>query len=258
MAHIEKSIDVNVPVRTAYNQWTQFEDFPGFMDNLTEVRQLGDKQLLWRATVAGKEVQWETTITEQIPDRRIAWQSTSGPDNAGAVEFQSISGDATRVTLHMDYNPDGALETLGDVLGFTGRTAEENLQSFKTFIEGRGHETGAWRGRIGPEDAERDMDRTAADIDANADMGTGGRSDTISQPAGVSPDASQTGGRHAEPATGMDPSRPGGSPTLQDSQGLSGRHGTTPQDQYGYGGSLPLGSTPTGGMDSDRNGGKGY
>ena len=254
MAHIEKSIDVNVPVRTAYNQWTQFESFPGFMDNLNEVRQLGDKQLLWRATVAGKEVQWETTITEQIPDRRIAWQSTSGPDNAGAVEFQSISGDATRVTLHMDYNPDGALETLGDVLGFTGRTTEENLQSFKTFIEGRGHETGAWRGRIGPEDAERDMDRTATDIDAstnsNADTGMGGRPGAAPYSAGAS--------RDAGPATGMDPSRPGGSPTLQDSQGLSGRHGTTPQDQYGYGGSSPLGSTPAGGTDPDRNGGKGY
>ena len=145
---ITETIEVNVPVRTAYNQWTQFEDFPQFMASVHEIRQLDDKHLHWKANVAGEEKEWDVEITEQIPDKRIAWRSTTGVPNAGVVTFHKISEDVTRVTLQMDYQPEGALEKLGDALGAVRMEARGNLQRFKEILEARGKETGAWRGSI--------------------------------------------------------------------------------------------------------------
>ena len=148
MAKVEKSIDVNVPVRTAYNQWTQFEQFPRFMEGVKEVRQLEDQNLHWRATVGGKEVEWTATITFQEPDRRIAWQSIGGATNAGSVSFTSLGPDTTRITLQLEYEPQGVVENTGSALGVVSLRVDGDLKRFKEFIERQGHETGAWRGAI--------------------------------------------------------------------------------------------------------------
>ncbi|MEN3276243.1 MAG: hypothetical protein V7631_2033 [Massilia sp.] len=145
---ITESIEVNVPVRTAYNQWTQFEDFPQFMKSVHEVRQLDDKHLHWKANVAGEEKEWDAEITERIPDKRIAWRSITGVPNAGVVTFHKISDSVCRVTLQMDYQPEGVLETIGDALGAVRMEARSNLANFKEMLEKRGAETGAWRGKI--------------------------------------------------------------------------------------------------------------
>lgn len=148
MSSVEESIEVNVPVSTAYNQFTQFEEFPRFMDSVHEVRQLDDEHLHWRANVAGKEKEWDAEITEQIPDKRIAWRSTSGARNAGVVSFHKISDSTTRVMLQMDYDPETFGEKVGDALGAVKLEAKGNLKRFKDLIEGRGAETGAWRGTV--------------------------------------------------------------------------------------------------------------
>jgi len=148
MATIEKSVQVNVPVRTAYNQWTQFEQFPRFMEGIEEVRQLDDKRLHWRANIAGNAQEWDAEITEQVPDRVIAWRSTSGAENGGRVSFSSTSDVKTRVALRIDYDPQGVVETAGDVMGVVSHRVEEDLERFKDYIENRGVETGAWRGEI--------------------------------------------------------------------------------------------------------------
>lgn len=148
MERIEKSIEVDVPLRTAYNQWTQFEEFPKFMEGVEEVRQLDDKRLFWRAQIAGKHTEWEAEIYEQIADSRIAWRSTTGAPNAGAVSFQSVGPERTRVNLVMDYQPMGVVEKVGDALGIVSGRVEGDLQRFKKFIEERGAATGAWRGEI--------------------------------------------------------------------------------------------------------------
>lgn len=148
MAKIEKSVDVHVPVRTAYNQWTQFEEFPMFMEGVEEVRQLDDKRLLWRAEIAGKKEQWYAEISEQVPDKRVSWHSTSGATNAGVVTFHYLDPNTTRVMLQLEYEPEGPVEAIGDVLGFVTRRVQGDLKRFKEFIESRGVETGAWRGTI--------------------------------------------------------------------------------------------------------------
>jgi uncharacterized membrane protein len=148
MAFVGKSIDVNVPVKTAYNQWTQFEEFPHFMEGVKEVRQLDDKRLHWKAKIAGKDEEWDAEISEQEPDHRIAWTNTSGAKNAGVVTFHYIEPSKTRVTLQMDYEPSGVTEQVGSALGFVERRIEGDLKRFKEFIEQRGTETGAWRGEI--------------------------------------------------------------------------------------------------------------
>jgi uncharacterized membrane protein len=145
---VEESIEVNVPVSTAYNQWTQFEEFPRFMDSVQEVKQLDNARLHWRANVAGKTKEWDAEITEQIPDQRIAWRSIGGVRNEGVVTFNKISDNKTRIVLHMDYQPETAGEKIGDAVGGVKLTAKGNLKRFKDLIEGRGVETGAWRGTI--------------------------------------------------------------------------------------------------------------
>ena len=148
MPTVEKSITVNVPVRTAYNQWTQFESCPKFMEGVEEVRQLDDTHLQWRAKVAGQEETWQAEISEQRPDERIAWHSTTGTPNAGVVTFHYIDDNTTRVMLQMSYEPQGAVEAIGDMLGVLDRRVEGDLKRFKEFIESRGRETGAWRGEV--------------------------------------------------------------------------------------------------------------
>lgn len=148
MGKVEQSIDVNVPVSTAYNQWTQFEEFPQFMEGVKEVRQLDDKTLEWTAEIGGNEETWRAEISEQEPDQRIAWHSIEGAPNAGAVTFHRIDDNTTRIMLQMEFEPRSALESAGDVLGVPERRVEGDLKRFKEFIESRGAESGAWRGRI--------------------------------------------------------------------------------------------------------------
>jgi uncharacterized membrane protein len=157
MSTIEKSIEVEVPIRTAYNQWTQFEDFPRFMEGVEQVEQLDDKRLRWRVTVGGKEKGWDAEITEQIPDDRIAWRSRSGTPNAGVVTFHRITDNRTRVMLQLEYDPEGVVENVGDTIGVVSARVAGDLERFKEFIESRGRETGAWRGKIErPEPTARD------------------------------------------------------------------------------------------------------
>lgn len=148
MAKFERSIDVNVPVRTAYNQWTQFEEFPRFMDGVEEVKQLDDTRLHWKAKIAGKTEEWDATITEQKPDERVAWTNTTGATNAGVVTFHYIDDKTTRVMLQMEYEPEGMVESVGTALGFADRKIAADLERFKEFIEERGKETGEWRGEV--------------------------------------------------------------------------------------------------------------
>jgi uncharacterized membrane protein len=145
---IEESIDVQVPVRTAYNQWTQFEEFPRFMEGVQEIRQIDDTRMHWVAEVAGQTREWDAEITEQHPDERIAWTSTSGQRNAGVITFHRLSDDTCRLMLQIDHEPDGVVETVGDWMGFVRRRAKGDLQRFKEMIESRGRETGAWRGDV--------------------------------------------------------------------------------------------------------------
>jgi uncharacterized membrane protein len=149
---IEKSIDVEVPVRTAYNQWTQFESFPRFMEGVESVRQVDDRHLHWKASVGGKTLEWDAEISEQIPDKRIAWHSTTGAPNAGVVTFHRLTDDTTRVMLQLDYEPQGVVENVGDFLGVMSGRTEGDLERFKDFIEERGIETGAWRGKVPSKD----------------------------------------------------------------------------------------------------------
>jgi uncharacterized membrane protein len=148
MSEIMEAVEVNVPVRTAYDQWTQFESFPRFMEGVKQVRQLDDTTLEWVADVAGKEKRWKAKITEQRPDERVAWTSIDGARNAGVVTFHRLDEGKTRVTLQLDVDPEGPVENVGDALGLVKRQVEGDLKRFKEFIESRGQETGAWRGEV--------------------------------------------------------------------------------------------------------------
>jgi len=148
MASVVESIDVKVPVSTAYNQWTQFESFPRFMEGVKSVTQTDDTHLHWVAEVGGAEKEWDAEITEQHPDERVAWNATSGAENAGVVTFHRIDDQTTRVTLQMDVDPEGLIENVGTALGFLDRRVKGDLERFKEFIESRGAETGAWRGEV--------------------------------------------------------------------------------------------------------------
>ena len=149
MASVMQSIDVRVPVRTAYDQWTQFESFPQFMDGVKEIRQLDDTHLHWIADINGKTEEWDAEITEQTPDQRVAWKSTTGAPNAGVVTFHRLGPDETKVTLQMDWQPQGMTESAGAAMGFDDRQIKDDLGHFKTFIEARGQASGAWRGTVG-------------------------------------------------------------------------------------------------------------
>jgi uncharacterized membrane protein len=148
MDHVERSIEVDAPISKVYNQWTQFEEFPHFMAGVERVKQLGDKRLQWRAEIGGKVVEWEAEIFEQIPDKRIAWRSTTGAMNTGMVSFDALSPNRTLVCVKLNYTPGGAMEKIGSALGVVASRVEGDLERFKEFIEGRGAETGGWRGKI--------------------------------------------------------------------------------------------------------------
>jgi uncharacterized membrane protein len=148
MSKIMDAVDVEVPVRTAYDQWTQFETFPKFMEGVKSVRQLDDTTLEWVADIAGREKRWEAKITEQEPDQRIAWTATEGAHNAGVVTFHRLGEGQSRVTLQLDVDPEGPIENVGDALGLVKGRVKGDMERFKTFIEQRGSETGAWRGTV--------------------------------------------------------------------------------------------------------------
>jgi len=145
---VEKSIQVDVPLTTVYNQWTQFEDFPAFMGGVKEVRQLDDRRLHWVAEIAGVRRQWEAAILEQIPDQKVAWAATSGATNAGAVRFAPAGAGSTMVYLSLEYEPDGVVEQVGDKLGIVERQVTSDLERFKALIEDQGYASGAWRGAL--------------------------------------------------------------------------------------------------------------
>lgn len=148
MSVIEKSIELNVPVRTAYNQWTQCEEFPKFMEGVKQVKQLDDKRLQWKANIADKDEEWNAEITEQVPDQRIAWKSRGGAENAGVVTFHRISDAKSKIMLQLEYDPKRVLENVGDAVGLVTQRVEGDLKRFKAYIESRRQETGAWRGTI--------------------------------------------------------------------------------------------------------------
>jgi hypothetical protein len=145
---VERSIQVDVPVSTAYNQWTQFEDFPYFMGGVKEVRQLDDRRLHWVAEIAGVRREWEASILEQVPDQKIAWAATAGATNAGAVRFAQAGAASTVVQLTLEYEPEGMVEQVGDKLGIVERQVTGDLERFKKLIEDQGYASGAWRSGI--------------------------------------------------------------------------------------------------------------
>jgi uncharacterized membrane protein len=149
MGGVTESVDVAVPVRTAYNQWTQFEEFPRFMAGVEEVRQISDTMTHWKVDIAGVTREFDAKITEQLPDERVAWKSTGDTKQAGVVTFHRLDDHNTRVTVQMEFDPQGLTEQAGDKLGVVDRRTKGDLRRFKEFIEGRGGaETGAWRGKV--------------------------------------------------------------------------------------------------------------
>ncbi len=145
---VEKRILVNVPVSVAYNQWTQFEEFPQFMGGVKSVKQLSDDRLEWVAEIAGVRRQWQARILEQVPDRKVAWGATEGATNAGSVEFEDLGGGQTSLKLSLEYEPEGLIERVGAKLNIVEKQAENDLNRFKAFIEDEGYATGAWRGTV--------------------------------------------------------------------------------------------------------------
>ena len=148
MAKVTESIEVNVPVSTAYNQWTQFEEFPQFMKNVESVRHVDDAHLHWVAELGGQKHEWDAEITKQEPDKVIAWRAIGGKENGGAVRFTSMGPDRTHVDVELYWEPEGLVEKLGESVGMDKRGVESDLERFKEVVESRGAETGAWRGEV--------------------------------------------------------------------------------------------------------------
>ncbi|MGK5171664.1 SRPBCC family protein [Geodermatophilus sp. CPCC 205761] len=207
---VERAIQVDVPLRTAYGQWTQFEDFPHFMGGVREVRQLDDRRLHWVAEIAGVRREWEAAILEQVPDTRIAWAATSGATNAGAVRFEAAGPNSTVVHLTLEYEPEGVVERVGDALGIVERQVRSDLERFKALVEDEGYPTGVWRGSInagagvgtpGVEDARA----------TRGDSGKAGVSGTAvaAGAAAVVAGAAAVGAAVAAGRTGQDEDKPG-------------------------------------------------
>ncbi|MFB4265578.1 SRPBCC family protein [Nonomuraea sp. GTA35] len=221
MSTIEHSEDVRVPVRVAYNQWTQFESFPEFMEGVESVKQLSDTRTAWVAEIAGIRREFEAEITEQHPDERIAWRSVDKPHQAGVVTFHRLDDDTTRVTLQMEYDPEGFLETAGDKLQLVRMRVIGDVKRFKTFIESRGDETGGWRGDVpGPHQREHEQGSTYGGSARNVPPGTvggdyppaggGGASPggTLPPPGPVPPGSTGTPGAPGGPGTPQGPGQP--------------------------------------------------
>jgi uncharacterized membrane protein len=143
-----QTVEIDRPITTVYDQWTQFEGFPQFMEGVEAVRQIDDTHLQWRAKIAGVTRQWDAEIIRQEPHREIAWQATSGTRNRGAVTFREVGVDRTEVALDLDFEPEGAVEQVGDKLGLVKSRASGDLRRFKEFIESRPVPTGAWSGSV--------------------------------------------------------------------------------------------------------------
>jgi ribosome-associated toxin RatA of RatAB toxin-antitoxin module len=169
MTKVEHRILVNVPVSVAYNQWTQFEDFPHFMGGIKKVTQLSDDRLEWVAEIAGVRRKWEATILEQIPDRKVAWAATEGATNAGEVTFEDIGGGQTSVRLTLEYEPEGLVEEVGDKLNVVESRTKKDLERFKELVESEGYASGAWRGTI------ENVPGTPGIEDADASRGDSGK-----------------------------------------------------------------------------------
>ncbi|TSD93651.1 SRPBCC family protein [Skermania sp. ID1734] len=148
MSTITESVDVHAPVSTVYNQWTQFEEFPIFMDGVEEVKQLDDTHLHWVVKVGTGRREFDATITEQNPDERVAWHSDNGPNHGGVVTFHRLDASTTRVTAQMDIDPDGFVEKAADKLGILNLRVKGDLDRFRHFLEERDNESGAWRGNV--------------------------------------------------------------------------------------------------------------
>ena len=172
---VEKSILVNVPVSVAYNQWTQFEDFPQFMGGITSVTQLSDDRLEWVAEIGGIRRRWEAKVLEQVPDRRVSWAATEGATNAGEVTFEDIGGGQTSVHLSLEYEPEGFVEKVGDKLNVIENQAEGDLDRFKAFIEAEGYASGAWRGSVNQGTRVPGTVGTPDGDDADASRGDSGK-----------------------------------------------------------------------------------
>ncbi len=148
MSAIEQSIEVRSPLRAVYDRWTQFEEFPKFMEGISEVRQLDEKHLHWVAEIGGHRHEWDAEVTEQKPDERVAWRNTDGKDNAGVVTFHRIDDDQTRVMVQMDFVPEGIVEKLGNAIGVPERRVRSDLERFKELVENDGRPTSGWRGEV--------------------------------------------------------------------------------------------------------------
>ena len=148
MARIEEAIVVEVPVSTAYNQWTQFEEFPKFMEGVESIKQIDDTRLHWVAEIGGKREEWDAEIVEQVPDRKIAWRALDGHQNSGTVTFEPLGDNQTRINVLMEHETEGLTEALGSALGMDSRRVKGDLERFKELVESRGVESGAWRGEV--------------------------------------------------------------------------------------------------------------
>ena len=148
MTTVKESIEVDVPVSTAYNQWTQFEEFPSFMEGVQSVTQVDDTHLRWVAEVGGKRREWNAEIVDQVPDQKIAWRATDADGPNGIVEFEPLGQDKTLITIEMAYEAEGLTEQLGSAVGVDSRQVKSDLERFKQLIESRGVESGAWRGEV--------------------------------------------------------------------------------------------------------------
>lgn len=190
MTTVEESIDVAVPVTTAYNQWTQFESFPHFMNGVISITQLSDTTNHWVTKIGGVEREFDTEITEQHPDERVAWKSTDGKSHAGVVTFHRLGDAETRVTVQMDWDPETLVEKIGSAVGADDRQVKSDLARFKEFIESRGSETGSWRGDVAaPSNAAT----------GSAGLGTGTAAGTVAGTAAGSGTSTDTGNLAAAP-----------------------------------------------------------
>ena len=190
---VEKSILVNVPLSVAYNQWTQFEEFPHFMKGVKSVTQLDDQNLKWVVEIAGVRRQWNARIVEQVPDKKVSWAATEGATNAGSVTFEDVGGGQTQVHLSLEYEPEGFVEKVGDKLHVVENRAERDLDRFKEFIESEGYATGAWRGSVsdGTGVGEPGIEDAAA---SRGDSGKAGMSAKVIAGAGLAAAAATAAG----------------------------------------------------------------
>jgi uncharacterized membrane protein len=148
MAEVKESVEVNVPVSTAYNQWTQFEEFPNFMEKVESVTQLDETHLRWVAEIGGRREEWKAEITQQVPDEIIAWRAIEGQENSGIVRFEPLGPDRTRIDVTLTWEPEGLAEAAADKVGLADRAVNVDLERYKELVESRGVESGAWRGEV--------------------------------------------------------------------------------------------------------------